>query len=290
VTVFLNQGSGRTAATSNDAIAAAFAAGGITATIVRLRGAEIRREAERVAAAGHTLVAGGGDGTVSTVASVAARTGAAFGVLPLGTLNHFAKDAGIPMALEEAAAIIAAGHTRRFDVGVTNDRIFVNNASLGLYPRLVWEREQEMRRGRGKWTAFAIALLRTWRRYRKVTVRMTLDGVSLVRRTPFVFVGNGQYQAEGLGLGRRTSIGDHLSVYLAPEAGPIEIAGLPLRALVRRLKDVQFEMFSACDVAIETARRPVRMAFDGELAILDPPLRCTIRLGALRTLVPEDGC
>src|SRR6185436_2098532 len=122
--------------------------------------------------------------------------------------------------------------------------------SLGLYPRLVWERERERRRGHRKWTAFAIALARTWRRYRTLTVRMSVDGVERIRRTPFVFIGNGDYVAEGLGLGR-------LSVYTAPECGALELVAMPFRAILKRLGEVEIEVSAANDITVETARPTV---------------------------------
>src|SRR5512145_345184 len=130
---------------------------GLEARILRVHSTELIAAAERAAAEGFVLVAAGGDGTVSTVASVAVRTQSTFGVIPLGTLNHFARDAGIPLDPAKAAAVIAAEHTRELDVGQMNGSTFVNNVSLGLYPRLVWERQREQHRGRGKWTAFALA-------------------------------------------------------------------------------------------------------------------------------------
>lgn len=288
VTVIVNELSG-SAATRGPALDEALARAGLEAHIVRARGAEIAAAARRAAAARHVLVAAGGDGTVSTVAGIAVEEKLTFGVLALGTLNHFARDAGIPSDLHEAAGVIAAGHTRDLDVGELNGRTFLNNTSLGLYPRLVWEREAQRRRGRAKWTAFAIALVSTWRRYATIDVRMTIDGAPLVRRTSFVFVGNGKYQAEGLDLGRRDSLdGGMLSVYLAPGVDRFEFLMLPVRALLGRLSPAAgFESFTACEVAIEARRRHLDVAVDGELTAIVPPVRCAARPRALRTLVPE---
>src|SRR5476649_731552 len=108
------------------------------------------------------VVAGGGDGTINAVASVLAGSSVALGVLPLGTLNHFAKDLNIPLDLDQAIATIARGTTAQVDVGDVNGRIFVNNSSLGLYPHIVRARDQQQRRlGRGKWTRLAG---HSWRR------------------------------------------------------------------------------------------------------------------------------
>src|SRR5205085_7235035 len=110
------------------------------------------------------------------VAGVAADAGATFGVIPSGTLNHFARDAGIPLDPRQAVAAIASGVVRRLDVGEVNGRVFVNNASLGLYPRLVWERQSAQQAGRRRWPAFALASFRTWWHYRTLTARICVDG------------------------------------------------------------------------------------------------------------------
>src|SRR6185503_16647759 len=98
------------------------------------------------------VVIGGGDGTVSAAADRAVRHGKPIGVLPLGTLNHFARDLGMPPDLRDAVRAIATGVVREVDVGEVNGRVFVNNSSIGVYPTVVRDRdEQRLRFGRGKW-------------------------------------------------------------------------------------------------------------------------------------------
>lgn len=290
VSVILNRSSGSAAGKIDD-LRALMMRSGLNHALIDVDSGEIEPAATRAADNGHVLVAAGGDGTVSTIAAVAVRRRSTLGVLPLGTLNHFARDAGIPLDLEEAVATIAAGQTRALDVGVMNDAIFLNNASLGLYPQLVWERQQEQSRGRRKSIAFLIALARTWRRYPTVGVHMRVDDVSLVRRTPFVFVGNGEYRSEGLGLGTRASLnGGTLSVYLAPGVSREEFLRLPIRALRGQLRhDAKFETFRAYDIRIETGHPRIDVALDGELRSYEPPLSFSIQPGALTTLVPGDA-
>src|SRR5215210_424096 len=110
------------------------------------------------------VVAAGGDGTVSAVASVLAGTSTPLGVLPLGTLNHFAKDLGIPMDLEKAVRTVAARNSRHVDVACVNDRVFINNSSIGVYPSVVASRERLRQQGRSKWVALALATLDVLRR------------------------------------------------------------------------------------------------------------------------------
>jgi diacylglycerol kinase family enzyme len=134
-----------------------------------------------------------------------------------------------------------------------------------------------------------IAAARTWRRYPTVGVHLVVDDVRLVRRTPFVFIGNGEYRAEGMGLGTRASLNNGtLSVYLAPGVGREEFLRLPIRALRGQLRnDLTFESFRARDITIETSARHIDVALDGELKTTDTPLRFSMRRGALTTFVRE---
>ena len=109
------------------------------------------------------VIAAGGDGTVSAVAALLVDSEAALGILPLGTLNHFAKNVGLPIDIEEALEVIDQGNVRRTDVGEVNGKVFLNNSSLGLYPMVVRGRIQKQRLGRSKWAALfwsALAVLR----------------------------------------------------------------------------------------------------------------------------------
>src|SRR4029450_6264872 len=141
---------------------ALFKAQGISPRIaLARRGAEVRKLAwSAVRELSQLVIAGGGDGTVNTVAAALVGTEVVLGVLPLGTLNHFAKDLGLPLELGGAVQTIGAGHTVRIDVGEVNGQMFLNNSSLGLYPRIVRHRQKQTERlGRGKWPAFLWATL-----------------------------------------------------------------------------------------------------------------------------------
>jgi diacylglycerol kinase family enzyme len=289
IAIILNEASRHGFARMGD-LDAALRRANLDARIMAVDPASIDAAAERAAEGSAVVVAAGGDGTVSATASAVLRTGSTLGVLPLGTLNHFARDAGIPMDLNKAVKVIAEGHAHAVDVGEINGRTFLNNASFGVYPRLVWERELAQRSGRGKWTAFALGLMRTWRRYPTLVARTTVDGEPFVQHTPFLVVANGEYRFEGLRLGSRDTLNaEQLWVYVAPECGQFEILALPFRALAGRLKpEAKFQASSAHQIVIETLRpRRAQVAIDGELVALPPPFRCSVRPGALRLLVPE---
>jgi diacylglycerol kinase family enzyme len=235
------------------------------------------------------VVAGGGDGTQSAVASKLIGTRMVQGVLPLGTLNHFAKDLGIPLKLEEAVRTIAQGRALAVDVGEVNGRTFINNSSLGLYPEIVRARElQQLHLGKSKWAALASAALRATQRPHGLAVRIATEGEEQLRRTPFVFIGNNRYTMEGFHIGARSSLqGGELALYMGRRRGRWALLQLALRALARRLQqDADFEMLTGEAFVISTRVARIRVATDGEVNMMDTPLDYRIRRQALRVMVP----
>lgn len=290
ISVLINERAGAGHADAGERIQALFTAAGAPVRLERVRDAgDIAARARQAADRSDVLVAAGGDGTVSTVAAVAVGAGLTLGVLPIGTFNHFARDLHLPLDLGAAVGVVVAGHVQPVDVGDVNGRIFVNNSSVGLYPRMIWERDAARQSGRGKWSASALAILRAARNYQTHVARLLIDGQEQVVRTPFIFVGNNRYQVEGFQLGGRSSLREgRLSVFAAPECGRFEIAALPIRALLNRLTtDPHFEAFIAEVVSISLSRARVMVALDGEVAVMRPPLQYRIRSGALRVLLPS---
>ena len=290
ITVIANNRAGT--ADADGSLEDALAHAGLRARLAQVdHGADVGGIARRAARESSVLIASGGDGTVSTVAAVALETGATFGVIPAGTLNHFARDAGIPLERAAAIAAIKAGRTRMLDVGDVNGYLFLNNVSIGMYPRLVWERAMEERRGWRKSSALAIALAKAWRRYRTVEVHLHVDGEDRHRRTPFLVVANGEYGLSGMRLGTRRSLDTgRLSVYVAPADGRFAVLTLPIRAIAGRLKaEPGFEIFPTTEARIDTFRPRISVALDGEVVMLQPPLDIRIRARALRTIVADSG-
>src|SRR5215213_6089188 len=174
IVVLLNPASGTVRPGLRAEVGELFRAAGVDACVQELAEPGELRAAIRDALDTHpeALVAGGGDGTVSTLAAALAGTSIPLGVLPLGTLNHFAKDAGIPLDLQKAVETIAARHTRHVDVGRVNDRTFINNSSIGVYPSFVHFRERFRAAGRSKWVASALAAVEVLRRDSEVAIRL----------------------------------------------------------------------------------------------------------------------
>lgn len=234
-----------------------------------------------------TLVVGGGDGTLGSVASAVAGTDVVLGVLPLGTLNHFARDLGLSKDLDAAMDIIAAGHVKQIDVGEVNGRVFLNNSSIGIYPFFVAERSAEQKRlGVGKLAALGPALVLMLRASSWKRVRISIDG-NVPQRTACVFVGNNFYDLRVLGHRSNLTSGE-LSVYVVKEQSWLGLALLPFRVvfgLVDAARDM--ERYRAQGLEIRARRKQMRIAMDGETVNVAMPLRYRIRSRSLRVLVPE---
>lgn len=265
-------------------------AAGLDAEVRPVGAEDLRETVAAIARSGPpAIIAGGGDGTLNTVVSVLAGTDIPLGILPLGTLNHFAKDLRVPLDLTEAVQVIAQGHTTRVDVGTVNGQVFINNSSLGLYPYIVRDREFQQRRlGRGKWPALAWATLTALRRSPLLTLRLCVDHTEELCTTSFVFIGNNEYVMEGFNIGVRERLDTgRLSIYRTQRRSRGRLVTLALRALAGLLHQADdFEMTTARSLTVETRRRRLYVATDGEVRVMQPPLKYAIRPRALRVFVP----
>jgi diacylglycerol kinase family enzyme len=291
IAILLNPASGVIRPRLREEVDELFRAAGIDARIRELADPHDISAAAREALAAHpdAVVAGGGDGTVSAVASALAGTATPLGILPLGTLNHFAKDAGIPLDLQKAVQTVAARHTRRVDVARVNDRIFVNNASIGVYPSFVQSRERFRANGRSKWTALALATAEVLRRDGEVVIRLQGDRAKIAARTPFVFVGNNEYHVEGFNLGGRVRLdGGRLHAYFAPPVRTRHLPKLFAHALFGNARrDHALESMAGPELWVDTPfTATINVACDGELLTLAAPLHYRSWPGALVLTVP----
>ena len=235
------------------------------------------------------VIAAGGDGTVNAVASALAGGSIPLGVLPLGTLNHFAKDLNIPLDLPKAVQTIADGHVRRVDVGRLGDSIFLNNSSIGVYPSIIERRERLRRLGHSKWVAFARATIEVLRRGDEVSLRLESHSTKIAARTPFLFVGNNEYRGEGLHLGARVRLdGGRLYAYFAPPVHTRDLPKLFARALLGHVRqDRTLQSFSAAEFWVDTPlSRQLKVACDGELLTVTTPLHFRIWPAALNVFAP----
>ncbi len=238
------------------------------------------------------IVAVGGDGTLSSVASALVDKEIPLGILPLGTLNHFAKDLNIPLMLEEAIEIITENNIQKIDVGEVNGKIFINNSSIGFYPKIVRKREKEINKfGGNKWIAMGSAMIKLFPIFPFHHVNVKTDKNSNRCKTPFVFVGNNEYAFDFLNLGGREKLNEgKLSLYYPDTSGRISMFKFAFLALINKLN--QTENFN-CDitdaVTIEVNKKVLLVSIDGEVVKLKPPLEYNIKPGALKVIVPKGG-
>ena len=296
ICVLLNHSAGAASQKSREqlgqAIEGSFLARGIVADVATVAANELGDVATRILQrlkeeTVDAIVVGGGDGTIRTVASVMASSGYPMGILPLGTLNHFAKDLKIPLVLNEAIAAIAAGAIRQVDVGEANGKIFINNSSIGIYPYMVLDRERRRYAGLPKWLAMIPAILRTLRNLPLRRLSITAAGGTETYRSPCVFVGNNEYHLAGSSVGERDRLDrGHLSLYIARSQGTRALILLVLRTLLGSLdsaKDLQ--SFAVPSVKIKSRRKRLLVSFDGEIEFVRTPLSYAIKPGALRVFV-----
>ena len=298
VVALMNGGAGafnQTLATGvEQALAEGFARHGVAAEIrfvdgAALHDAGMRALAEAKGGEFDAIVAGGGDGTIRSLASVLANTGVPLGILPLGTLNHFAKDLGIPLPVEEAAATIAAGRTRVVDLAEVNGETFINNSSIGIYPYMVIDRERRRTHHKlTKWMAMVPAFFRMLRHFPRRRLHISAKGFARPYRTPCLFVGNNEYGTELFTFGRRQDLDTgKLWLYVVKPRTPWEFFWMVCRLCFGRMDQVgdldTFELAEA-EISAKSSRLPV--ALDGEVMIMHGPLHYRSRPKALRVIVP----
>jgi len=236
------------------------------------------------------LIVGGGDGTISAAASALAGTRTLLGILPLGTLNHFARDLGIPADLSDAAKLIAAGSHRRVDVGEMNGRLFINNSAIGLYPLMVVDRDLQRRRlGRSKRLAMIVASLRTLIRFnhRRLTLTVNEERTGRVD-TPLLFVGNNEYRTDIGAAGQRERLdGGELSVLVMRKKTRRGLIAASIRALFGRSRaDDMVRLGDVERLRVSVHRHRLAVSLDGEVVRAEPPLDYRIRKKALRVIAP----
>jgi YegS/Rv2252/BmrU family lipid kinase len=292
ITVLLNRRGGGFAADPELAarVSDAFDAAGFDTEIELIGGGECAVRCRAIAERGDDmLVVGGGDGTISAAASVLVGTDTLLGILPLGTLNHFARDLGIPMPVKDAVSLIAKRTERRIDVGEMNDRIFINNSVIGLYPLMVIDRDLQQRKlGRSKKLAMIVASLRTLARFDHQRLTLTVNDEQERVDTPLLFVGNNDYRIDIGAPGQRESIEDGtLSVFVMRKKTRTGFIGASARALVGRVrKDDMVRIGNVARLRVSSRRSALAVSLDGEVVRATPPLDYKIRKKALRVIAP----
>ena len=237
------------------------------------------------------IVVAGGDGSIGTAARALVGTGVELGIVPGGTLNHFARDLGIPADLPSACEIAADDTiTACADVGYVNGRLFLNTSSVGAYVKLVRTRERLERR-LGYRLASAAAGVRVFAGIPSFHIELEVEGVACRYRTPLVFVGVGERELRLPTLGKRVPGGRRgLHVMVVRGRTRAGLLALGFAAVARgvryaaRTPKLDSFIVERCRVML---RRRGPVAIDGEIAQLDTPLEYTLAPNALKVVVRE---
>jgi YegS/Rv2252/BmrU family lipid kinase len=286
----VNARSGSAGDNARDRVAKALASAGVDAKVELITEGDLSVRCKAIARRGDSmLIVGGGDGTIGAAASALVGTATAIGILPLGTLNHFARDLGIPADVAAAARIIAARRERNVDVAEMNGRIFINNSAIGLYPLMVLDRDLQRRRlGRSKRLGMIIASLRTLARFGHQRLTLTVNDRQARIDTPLLFVGNNDYRIELPAAGQRRSIEQgELCVMVMRKKTRRGFIAAALRALFNRSRSDDMVRLDGVErLRVESSRRQIAVSLDGEIVRAAPPLDYKVRKKALRVIAP----
>ena len=289
-TLFLNPTSGvRFPAAEKRALEIAAQEAGLE--VVRLgRDIDVTESVRRRMREGVRLfIAAGGDGSINHVVQPLVNSEAILGVIPAGTYNHFAKDLGIPLDWRQALDIALTGETRQVDTARVNDRFFVNNLSLGLYPELVAKRE-EKGRDYPRWKARLQAFYTTLRNYPHVSFNVESEHHQEVIRTHVFMVSNNSYDLSRMGIeAPRNNLSEgRLSVYWLPHLPRIALMKFGAHYLAGRVKTAPgFRSFRTSRMKVQSPHLRLRVGLDGELFTMETPLVLTIVPQSLLVKVPR---
>ena len=238
------------------------------------------------------IIAIGGDGTVSACAGTAAELGIKMMVIPAGTFNHFAVHSNIPRDIPEAFALLQSGEPQYIDLGSVNGRNFINFACLGFYSDIIQSRIQLQKNGGMKWTSFFWAVTKqTFSTEKLEIVVSTESGDTFTKRTPLLFIGNGQFQFGSADLlaGRKSFVSQKLQVLMLKDYSRPRLLLLALASMLfDTTKWLSIEDFSLTKFSVKLPeQKKVSLVIDGELVKLTGTLRFAAKPLVLRVVLPK---
>ncbi len=235
-------------------------------------------------------VAAGGDGTASALVNLSSCRKKPIAVIPCGSFNHFATDAGVPLEMPDAVHAIFSGIQMDLDAASLNGRLFINNSSIGLYPHSVEVREKlEKKYGHNRLLFLIIAFLRIFTRFPLYKISLKINGKDEQHITPSLFVGNNKYEVELLKFGSRESLQEgKLSLYFSQCRNRWRFLRNSFFLLIGKLQQAKnFDFLLVDEVDLETAKKRVRVSADGEIYKLEPPLAYKSIPGAVKIILPK---
>jgi diacylglycerol kinase family enzyme len=289
--VIMNRGSGASdKSVLNRAIESAFESHGWQVEFIMVGRRDLQSQTRRtVAQSPGTIVVAGGDGTINAVASACFEANRPFGILPAGTFNYVARNLGLPTDVSQAVSVVVNGLTRSVDVGEINRRLFLNNTGFGLYSNMIERREIDKRRfGRSRLVAVLSGARCLLGPHPIYEVDLVADGRSERFLTTTLIFGCNALQLENFNIAAADCLRHRkLAVLSVKRRSRWDIAVTAFAALIGRLDEVgNVDTFCASTVRVHTRRRALKVAIDGEIAILRPPLDVTLHPGGLQILAP----
>jgi len=239
------------------------------------------------------ILVAGGDGTIATAAALVAKKDIELAILPGGTLNHFAKDHGIPTDLGKAALAAKGDHVVRADIGYLNDCAFLNTSSLGAYVTFVRERDRLEKRF-GYSIASVIAFVKMMAEIRTFSVTLEVEGQKKTYRTSLVFIGVGERELKAPILGNRVKNGKRgLHVMIVRGRKRARLVALALAGIAKGRQEAEklpeFDDFVVDSCRIDLTRATATIGLDGELKRFNTPLDYHVERDALRLVVAAPG-
>ncbi|WP_245758932.1 diacylglycerol/lipid kinase family protein [Tropicimonas isoalkanivorans] len=239
-----------------------------------------------------TIISGGGDGTAMAVAGAMVGRDCPFAALPLGTFNFFSRGLGFPEDPAEAAQAVLDGKPSTIRVGMVNGQVFLNNASIGIYPAILKQREQVYARyGRRRAMAMWSVARTFWRFQRPMRLTLTADdGEPITRRTPLVFVSRSAYQLDRLGLKGGDAIADDAFAVLIGRAETrLDLFRIALRLVTQTAQEGRdYEFLAPKELTVDVHRRRSLLAYDGEKKRVPSPFHFRLAEKPLTVLIPPE--
>ena len=292
--VLINREGGAAAAAGfglSQSVTTAFAKAGAQVDVQMLAASEMNEAIKRAASSHRRIVVAGGDGTIASAAQLLTNTKVELAVLPLGTLNHFARDLQIPTILDAAAELAVNGMASPVDVGEVNGRRFINNASVGLYPSMVKDRDRIRHEHHvPKWLASIPACWAALARLPHHRMRIDTGHGEAPIVSPLLLVGNNRYSLQSGSMGSRDSLdAGLLSIYVVSRTTRLGLLWFGVRAALGRVSQTQdFELVGDCEaMTVRLSHPKIEIALDGEVQRLSLPLKFCVRPGALKIVRPS---
>lgn len=252
-----------------------------------------RRAVDAAVKSNGAVVVAGGDGTINSVVQAVLPTRRPFGIIPQGTFNYSSRAHGIPLEIAEAAKILLSGHIEPVQVGMANERAFLVNASLGLYPELLQDREEYKRQyGRHRSVALWSGLMTLMHEHRQLAVEIEHERGRERVRTPSIFIGNNALQLEQVGLEEAEAVKRwRLAAVIVQPVGTSELIVLAMRGLLGRLgEDDRVRNFAFQSMTVRplsgVGKRGLKVAVDGEIFWCPPPITFKVAPHPLMLMVP----